>query len=458
MCAHQTGRSVDTPVTPGDRPPRLGRLPVVDNTVAMLRDPLAFYDRVGDHEADVVGYNVAGTTGYFLTHPDLIEQVLVTDASDYEKGALLQRTLGEFVGEGLFLLEGEEWQRQRTALQPAFYRDRIETYGETMTDFAAATADEWDDGEVVDARPSMQALTLRILGKTLLDVEIETTADALEPLLSALRHRLDPRTLSAYLPLWVPTPINRRVNRSLSAFEATLDDIVAARRREDETTREARDDVLSLLLSMDEETMDRERLGDQLLTFLVAGHDTTSLTLSYAWFLLATHPQIQRRLHEELDETLDGATPTVADLFELPYLDRVLSEVLRLYPPAFTVFRQPARPVSLGGYEIGPDAQLTLPQWLVHRDERWYDDPDAFRPDRWTDDFESTLPDYAYYPFGGGPRHCIGMRFARMEAKLALATIAQRFAVEPVTEPPLELAMQITLSPAEPIQIRVRDR
>ncbi|WP_276278376.1 cytochrome P450 [Haloarcula regularis] len=424
----------------------------------MLRDPLGFYDRAGRVDADVVGYHVARTRGYFLTHPDLVEQVLVTDAADYEKGQLLYDTLGQFIGEGLFLLEGEEWQRQRTALQPAFYRERIETYGETMTDFARDTAGGWTDGQRVAVLPEMQSLTLRILGKTLLDVDVDATAATLEPLLDALRDRLDPRTLSAYLPLSVPTPVNRRVRRTRAAFESTLDDVVARRQREDAATREARDDVLSLLLSLDDETMDRERLSHQLLTFLVAGHDTTALTLTYAWFLLANHPEVQRQLHAELDATLDGADPTPADLFELPYLDDVLTEVLRLYPPAFTVFRQPTQQVTLGGYDVGPEAQLTLPQYLVHRDARWYDDPDAFRPARWTDDFEADLPDYAYYPFGGGPRHCIGMRFARMEAKLAIATIAQRYRFEAGTEPPLDLAMRITLAPAEPVRVRVHER
>ncbi|MDS0259611.1 cytochrome P450 [Haloarcula sp. S1CR25-12] len=446
------------PVTPGSKPPRPGRVPLVDNTLSMLRDPLGFYDRVGEMDADVVGYNVAGTTGYFVTHPDLVERILVTDEGDYEKGALLQRTLGEYIGEGLFLLEGDEWKAQRTALQPAFYRERIAAYGATMTDFAAEIGDGWTDGERFDVLPEMREYTLRVLGKTLLDVDIDRTAGALEPLLAALRERLDPRSLSAYVPLAVPTPTNRRVRSARATFEATLDDIIAERQAETAEDRAARDDVLSLLLSLDEATMTRERLGHQLLTFLVAGHDTTALTLTYTWYLLGRHPEVQATLHDELDSALGGADPTAEDLFELPYLDDVLTEVLRLYPPAFTTFRQPTRPVELGGYDIAPDAQLTIPQWLVHRDERWYDDPDSFRPERWTDAFDESLPDYAYYPFGGGPRHCIGMRFARMEAKLAIATLAQRYRFETVTEPPLELAMRITLSPTEPVDVRVHER
>ncbi len=456
--AAQEERRQDGPVTPGSEPPRPGRVPLVDNTLSMVRDPLGFYDRVGAMDADVVGYNVAGTTGYFVTHPDLVERILVTDASDYEKGALLQRTLGEYIGEGLFLLEGEEWKEQRTALQPAFYRERIAAYGETMTDFARATGEGWADGARLDILPEMREYTLRVLGKTLLDVDIDRTAGALEPLLGALRERLDPRSLSAYVPLWVPTPTNRRVRTARADFEATLDDIIAERQAEAAQTREARDDVLSLLLSLDETTMSRERLGHQLLTFLVAGHDTTALTLTYTWFLLGHHPEVQERLHAELQEQIGDRDPMPEDLFELPYLEKVLTEVLRLYPPAFTTFRQPTKPVTLGGYDIEPDAQLTIPQWLVHRDGRWYDDPDTFRPERWTDEFEATIPDYAYYPFGGGPRHCIGMRFARMEAKLAIATLAQRYRFESETATPLELAMRITLSPTESVDMRVHER
>jgi cytochrome P450 len=458
MAAQEKRRQDDGPVTPDPKPPRPGRVPIVDNTLSMVRDPLGFYDRVSEMDADVVGYNVAGTTGYFVTHPDLVEEILVTNPDDYEKGELLQRSLGEYVGEGLFLLEGEEWKEQRTALQPAFYRERIAAYGETMTDFARKTGADWSDGQRFDVLPAMRQYTLRVLGKTLLDVDIDRTAGALEPLLDALRERLDPRSPSAYVPLWVPTPTNRRVRSARADFEVTLDQIIAERQAEAAEEREQRDDVLSLLLSLDDGTMSRKRLGHQLLTFLVAGHDTTALTLTYTWFLLGHHPRAQRKLHDELDATLGGADPTPEDLFELPYLEKVLTEVLRLYPPAFTTFRQPTEPVQLGGYDIGSDAQLTIPQWLVHRDGRWYDDPDAFRPERWTDEFESELPDYAYYPFGGGPRHCIGMRFARMESKLAIATLARRYRFETVTEAPLELAMRITLSPAESVDVRVRKR
>ena len=456
--AAQEERRQDEPVTPDPEPPRPGWVPILDNTLSMVRDPLGFYDRVGEMDADVVGYNVAGTTGYFVTHPDLVEEILVTNPDDYEKGALLQRTLGEFIGEGLFLLEGEEWKAQRTALQPAFYREAIEAYGETMTDFAAETSANWADGQRLDILPEMRRYTLRVLGKTLLDVDIDRTAEALEPLLDALRVRLDPRSPSAYVPLWVPTPTNRRVRSARADFEATLDDIIAERQAEADATREQRNDVLSLLLSLDDETMTRERLGHQLLTFLVAGHDTTALTLTYTWYLLGHHPDAQRKLHAELDSTIGDREPTPADLFELPYLEQVLTEVLRLYPPAFTTFRQPTKQVRLGGYDIAPDAQLTIPQYLVHRDERWYDDPDSFRPERWTDEFEGQLPDYAYYPFGGGPRHCIGMRFARMEAKLAIATLAKRYRFETLTASPLELAMRITLSPAEAVDVRVHER
>jgi len=183
------------------------------------------------------------------------------------------------------------------------------------------------------------------------------------------------------------------------------------------------------------------------MTFLFAGHETTALTLTYAIFLLATNPEKQARVHEELD-ALGGGPPTAADLSDLPYLERVIQEALRLYPPAFVVFREPTTDVELGGYTIPAGSTLSLPQWNVHRDSRWYDDPEQFRPERWTEAMEEELPEYAYFPFGGGPRHCIGMRFATMEARLILATLCQRFAFEPVTEPRWTSRCRLPCSPA----------
>ena len=208
----------------------------------------------------------------------------------------------------------------------------------------------------------------------------------------------------------------------------------------------------------DGEGMSDAELRDTMLTFLFAGHETTSLALTYTAYLLAEHPDVQRRLAAELDDALGGDPPDVLDLPSLDLLDSVCRESLRLYPPAYVVFRETREPVDLGGYRVPADTKLTLPQFKIHRDERWFDDPDAFRPDRWTDEFEAALPDYAYFPFGGGPRHCIGMRFARMELKLVLATLLRRVRFEYVGDEPPQPTMAASYQPEGDVTLRVERR
>ncbi|PSP70050.1 cytochrome P450 [Halobacteriales archaeon QH_8_67_27] len=456
--------------TPGERPPGPDGVPVVGNTLQFLRDPVAFYDRCAAFEDDVVAYRIATSDGYMLTHPADIERVLVTDDADFRRASIIQDSLGQIADGGLFLMEGEDWKAHRSALQPSFYRDRIETYAEMMARFSDERAAEWRGRDSVLVSEEMRTLTLEILAKTLLDVDVRGQESAIRDAAAAISDRFDAGSLSALLPLWVPTPANRRCQRAVEQFDEAIADIVADRRASDGEF----DDLLSILLDLELDDADAEAQGlteteirDHLFTFLFAGHETTALTLSYAVFLLANHPEKQARLHDELDEVLadgsegssaDAAPPSASDLFAFDYLDDVVDEALRLYPPAYTVFREPTRDVSLGGYEIPGGATISMPQWVVHRDERWYDEPDTFRPERWTEAFRDALPEYAYFPFGGGPRHCIGMRFALMEAKLVLATLARRFAFDPVTEPPLDLSMQITLQPEDPIEVALDER
>ena len=459
--------------TPGDRPPGPDGLPLAGNTFQFIRDPLAFYDQCAAYKDDVVGYQIATTDGYMLTNPADIERVLVTDNAAFVRSEITQDALGQIADGGLFLLEGEEWQAHRSALQPSFYRDRIETYADMMARFADERAEEWqrraNRGEsVVAVSEEMRSLTLEILAKTLLDVDIRGRESAIRDAAAAISERFDAGSVSSVLPLWVPTPANRRCQRAVDQFDEAIAGIVADRR----ATEEAYDDLLSILLDLDldgagGDGLDETEIRDELFTFLFAGHETTALSLSYAVFLLATNPEKQAKLHEEIDEVLgdgtdgsaaDAERPSATDLFELDYLGDVVDEALRLYPPAYTVFREPTHDVEIGGYEIHQGSAISMPQWVVHRDERWYDAPDEFRPERWSEEFCESLPEYAYFPFGGGPRHCIGMRFALMEAKLVLATLVQRFAFDPVTEPPLDLSMQITLQPEDPIEVGLTRR
>ena len=449
------------PRSVAESPPGPRGLPLVGNTLAFLRDPLGFYDELAAYDSDVVAYNIAGDDGYMVRHPEDIQRVLVTDASDYRRATVTQDSLGQVADGGLFLNEGEQWQRERTALQPAFYRDRIETYAEMMVRYASERAEEWADSESgagserVVVSDEMRTLTLEILAKTLIDVDIRGRESEIGDAAEAITANFDAGTVSAFLPLWVPTPQNRRTQRALAEFDDTIEDLVAQRRAGEDDP----DDLLSILLDVEFEDgsgLSERDVRDNLFTFLVAGHETTALTLSYAVFLLANHPERQAKLHAELDDVLGDESPTAASLFELDYLGTVVDEALRLYPPAYTIFRESTTDVTLGGYDIPEGSIVTLPQWVVHRDERWFDDPDDFRPERW--DAERDRPEYAYFPFGGGPRHCIGMRFALMEAKLVLATLAQRFAFEPGTEPPIDLSMRLTLQPSDPITVDLTDR
>ncbi len=466
--ADERGEPSDVKSAAG-RPPGPSGPPLVGNTFQLIGDPFGFYERLRtEFDADVMTYTVAGDRAYMLTHPDDVERVLLTDASDFRKGKVFDESLGRITPNGLVVTEGEQWQRDRTLLQPMFYRERIEAYADTMTAYSREAAESWAPGEPLRIDDEMRDLTLDVFSETLLGTALEERKQAVRESTTTLFARFETSSLMAFLPLWIPTPSNYRAKKALSRFHDVVDEMVDERRATladesgtlDEPAAHDRDDLLSLMLTATYEDggrMDRETVRDQLMTFLAAGHETTSLALSYAIFCLANHPEKQAKLHRELDEQLNGE-PTAADLFQLDYLDDVLTETLRLYPPAFVVFREPKEDVTIRGYDVEAGSILSLPQWNIHRDERWFEEPEEFRPERWGDGLEDEIPDYAYFPFGGGPRHCIGMRFALMEAKLALATMLQRFEFEAVTEPPLDLRMMVTMQPADGIDVVPRER
>jgi len=437
-------------------PPGPSGLPLIGNTHQFVRDPHGFYETLAEY-GDVVGYSVAGQEMATLLHPDIVERVLVTDADKYGKWQL-QDFGTEFAPNGLLFTEGEQWREQRTTAQPAFQLDRVRAYGDRMTAFARELVAEWADGDPVVANERFSDLTLRILADSLFDIDVDEdgAGEAITRAAGELNWRADSSSATAFIPEWVPTPSNRRFRRAQDDFADAVDGLIAARRADPE----GHDDLLAMLMAAGEdgEGMSDEELRDSMLTFLFAGHETTSLALTYTAYLLAEHPEVRERLAAELDEELGGDDPGVLDLPRLDCLDRVCTESLRLYPPAYVIFRETREPVELGGYRIPADTKLTLPQFKIHRDGRWYDDPDSFRPERWTDEFEADLPDYAYFPFGGGPRHCIGMRFARMELKLVLATVLQRVRFEYEADEPPQPTMAASYQPADDVVLRVERR
>ena len=247
----------------------------------------------------------------------------------------------------------------------------------------------------------------------------------------------------------------------MDAYRDRVDTLIETRRRENESASKPGDDLLSLLLHQrdtDGYQLSEAEIRDNLITFTFAGHETTSLVLTYTFLTLTQHADVRTRLEEELEEVLGGRAPSFEDVTRLEYTDRVLREVMRLYPPAYIIFRKPTSDVTIGGYEIPEGSVLSLPQYQIHRDARFYDEPEAFRPDRWREEIDDTRPEYAYFPFGGGARHCIGMRFAMLELTVVLATLWQRFDVELCSDPEPELEPGATLQPAEDVRVRLRER
>lgn len=445
--------SVDRPLPPGP-----DGLPVVGSTFNLMRQPIEFLDDVSEY-GDVVTYRVAGQRFTALLHPDYIEQVLVSENDRFRRwaGEEWGDTFAGYATEGLLLTEGEQWRRQRLLIQNAFTPTRIESYTAAMVAETERTMEEWEDGETIELKDETSKLTLRILARSLFGLDIEGRGETVRQAAKALNARANAQNLSAFLPSWLPTPTNRRIHRAMDEMEALLDELIEERRVE----AADRDDLLSLLLEAETEdgsTLSEREVRDQLITFLFAGHETTALALTYALYALGHHPEKRQRLQEEVASVTGGDPPALSDLPELSYTERVITETLRLYPPAYAIFREATKTTEIGGYRVPKGSKVTIPQIHVHRDGRFYDDPEAFRPERWTDEFEESLPEYAYFPFGGGPRHCIGMRFAMMELKHVLPTIVSAVSITPVGSPDLTFDTGITLQPAEPIEAIVHQQ
>ena len=383
-----------------------------------------------------------------VSEPELVREVLVNQQRIVTKTRALRRA-ALLLGNGLLTSEGDEWRQQRRLVQPAFHRERIAGYADTMAAFAGRRRDAWRDGAAIDAHAEMMSLTLAIAAETLFGAHVEheaaDIAAALETAMSMFRRLTMP--FSELLDR-LPLPANRRFAAARGRLNATVQRMIAERR----ASAVDRGDVLStLLLAQDESDgtgMTDEQVRDEVLTLFLAGHETTASALAWTWYLLARNPAAERALHHEIDTVLGDRTPAAADLERLPFTRAVLAESMRLYPPAWTLGRETHAPMTLGGYEIPVGTMIFMSQWLIHRDARWFPEPLAFRPERWTPEFESTLPRMAYFPFGAGPRKCIGESFAWMEGVLVIATLAQRWRVRvPAGVDPTPRAL-ITLRPA----------
>ena len=396
---------------------------------------------------------------YFVSDPACIEEILVKKAESFGKDRT-SRLLARVVGNGLLVNEGESWRRQRRLLQPAFHQRQLQAYAGVMVEAAARAAARWPSGRTLNIHEEMMGVTMRIVAGTLFGADVSADADHVGGAVSELMEEFG-RILGLAArfqpPAWVPTPANRRFRRAARKVDGVILGIIEARRR----GGAPREDLLSLLIGARDEDgrpMTDAQVRDEALTLFLAGHETTALALSYALYLLATHPDRQQRLADELARVLGGRAPALADLDSLGFTEAVVLESMRLYPPAWGVARRALADVEIGGYRFKPGAEFVMSTWVVHRDPRNFDQPDAFRPERWEGDLAQRLPRFAYFPFGGGPRVCIGNRFAMMEAKLVLAEVLQRFRFETTPETALALMPSVTLRPRHGVRLRAIPR
>ncbi len=419
-------------------------------------NPLEYFTKIARDYGDIAGLRVLNFKTIFINHPDLIEEVLVTNARKYSKGKVLRANRHVF-GEGLLTSEGEFWLRQRRLAQPAFHRARIASYAATMVDYTQRMLQSWHDGEERDAHQEMMRLTLRIVGKTLFDADVERDAQEVGKSMELLLEVGADFRRTIFVPHWLPTPANLRVKREVAQIEKILYRIIAERRA---SGRDA-GDLLSMLLHAQDEDGSRmtdRQLRDETITLFLAGHETTASTLSWTWWLLAQNPAVEAKLHAELDTVLGDRPPTVEDLPKLVYTEHVITESLRLYPAAWGLARLVVEDHEIAGYPVTKGMGVAMAQWVVHRDPRWYDAPEEFRPERWNDDLLKRLPRFAYFPFGGGPRQCIGNTFAVMEATLILATIARKFRLRLVANQPVVPLASITLRPRHGVRVKLESR
>lgn len=440
-------------------PPALPKAFPGKHFLELQRDRLGFLQRAVAECGDVTRISMGVGHVFVLTHPDDIRDVLLTNKRNFIKGRGLQRAK-RLLGEGLLTNEGESHLRQRRLAQPAFHRERIAAYAQIMSAYADRAQKDWKPGEQIDVAREMMELTLAIAGKTLLNADVEGDTRAIGNAMSEVMRLFNYALLpfAEYLDN-LPLPWNRSFERA----RATLDEIVyrvIAERRKSGTDQ---GDLLSMLmLAQDAEGdgggMTDEQLRDEAMTIFLAGHETTANALTFTWYLISQHPEVEARLHAEIDAVLGGRIPTMEDVPKLGYIRQVVAESMRLFPPAWTLGYRSVEESEIRGFRLPKDTLVLMPQYLVHRDPRWFPDPMRFDPERWIPASNPERPRFAYFPFGGGVRQCIGEQFAWTETILIIATIAQRWKLAMPQGRPLPVVASFTLRPRDAVTMTLESR
>ena len=429
-------------------PPSPDGVPLLGNGLAFSRDPFGSVTRWA-REGSVVRLTFPGQSLYVVSDPALVQDVLVERQEAFTVGRQQRETFEGIEDDAVTASTGDEWKRLRSSLHPAFTWEGVRSFAQRMADLTAAHVSYWEVGDRFDLLREMRLLTLRILGDTLLDVDVAGDEAVVMDAADALVDRSDPRRFGRLLPDWVPTPTRRRFVRTVEDLDEYVAAVLADASPGDRS-------VGSVLLAAHERgELSLAEVRDNLTALLLAGQDSTALTLTYAWYELCRHPDLRTVVAEEAESVLGSEEPWPSRFDALRRTRTAVRETLRLYPPTWAVSREALEPVSLGGYEIPAGAQMMLPQWVLHRDARFWDAPETFDPSRWSR--ERDRPEYAYFPFSGGPRLCIGMRFARLELAVALATMVHHTDLAVETAEPLTFSPSLSLRPETEIEAVVRD-
>jgi cytochrome P450 len=447
-----TTRSIRSGLPPGPKGTLIG-----GNLRQFRTELLDFLLDTAREYGPLASFRVGPRRLFLASGPDLIEQVLVTDAKHYIKhfGA---RAFKPVLGNGLVTSEGALWQRQRKLIQPTFMKTRVRSYARVMAELTNRMLDSWSSGKSVRINEEFEALTSKIALKTLFDLDDpgdrERFSGALKVAFNLMTARLR-RTFK--LPLWVPTPANLDLQRAMAELDQTVQGFIASGR----SRRQLGHDLLSRLLLAQHEDgtrMSDRQLRDEAMTLYLAGHETTALTLTWSWYLLSQHRQVDEKLLSEWQHVLAGRAPTAEDLPRLSYTAAVIAESMRLFPPVYVIGREATVDLELGGYQVKRGYTVLMSQWVNHRDLKYFPEPEEFRPERWEDGLAKRIPKFAYYPFGGGQRLCVGNTFALMEAAIVLATVGQRYRFTLDPEAVIGIKPQITLLPANAVPATLQRR